>query len=134
VVLTPDSQPDNSDSRQCSHGRISSPLHIRYWPVPSMTVRAACAGMSEHFFAERAVLRAPGPLTSLTGKIHRVPVIEVPMSQIHDWDTFHDTFARVRAGDDDGGGGWCGVTSSQPARCDSGAPPTAPMPHRCGTG
>jgi hypothetical protein len=28
-------------------------------------------------------------------KIHRVPVIEVPMSQIHDWDTFHDTFART---------------------------------------
>jgi hypothetical protein len=24
-----------------------------------------------------------------------VPVVEVPISQIHDWDTFHDTFAQA---------------------------------------
>jgi Barstar (barnase inhibitor) len=34
-------------------------------------------------------------IISLTGKVHSVPVIEVPMSQIRDWDTFHDTFAQT---------------------------------------
>ncbi len=34
-------------------------------------------------------------IISLPGKVQGVPVIEVPMSQIHDWDTFHDTFAHT---------------------------------------
>ena len=29
------------------------------------------------------------------GKVESVPVVEVPMSQIHDWETFHDTFAQT---------------------------------------
>jgi Barstar (barnase inhibitor) len=29
------------------------------------------------------------------GRVESVPVVEVPMSQINDWDTFHDTFAQA---------------------------------------
>jgi len=36
-------------------------------------------------------------ITAGTGldKVKSVPVVEVPMSQIHDWGTFHDTFAQT---------------------------------------
>ena len=36
-------------------------------------------------------------ITAGTGldKVESVPVVEVPMSQIHDWGTFHDTFAQT---------------------------------------
>ena len=33
-------------------------------------------------------------ITAGLDKVEDVPVVEVPMSQIRDWDTFHDTFAQ----------------------------------------
>ena len=48
-------------------------------------------------------MRGHGPLPALRisvmitaglDKVEDVPVVEVPMSQIRDWDTFHDTFAQ----------------------------------------
>ena len=39
-------------------------------------------------------LRISVMITAGLDKVEDVPVVEVPMSQIRDWDTFHDTFAQ----------------------------------------